>query len=66
LKTAARGSRCREHVETSPEAAVVVNCSRDDGKEGKATAHGSCCCAETLNNLNLQSFESVPDHLGSS
>jgi len=66
LKTAARGSRCREHVETCPEAAVVVNCSRDDDKEDKATAHGSCCCAETSNNLNLQWVESVPDHLESS
>jgi hypothetical protein len=61
-----RGNRCKAHVETGPEAAVVLNYSRDDDTEVKASAHGSCCCAETSNNLNPQSAESGADHFDSS
>ena len=58
MKTVVRDIPCREHVAISPEVAVAANCSRDDDKADMAGARDFCCCAETSNNLNLQSFDS--------
>jgi len=66
LKTAVRDIQRKEHVETGPEAAVAVSCSPGDDKEDTASAHDSCCCAETSSNLNLQRSDSADRHESSS